>query len=80
MSAAGDAPLEISIVMPCLNEARTLGACIDEARRALAEGGLHGEIIVADNGSDDGSQAIALAGGARVVNVAEKGYGHALQA
>ena len=76
--ATGDA-VEISIVMPCLNEAETLGICVAKAREALDRHGLRGEVIVADNGSTDGSQAIAVAGGARVVPVARKGYGCALQ-
>jgi len=69
---------ELSVVMPCLNEADTLGVCIEKAQRAMAESGINGEIIVADNGSTDGSQAIAEAAGARLVAVAEKGYGNAL--
>lgn len=70
--------VEVSVVMPCLNEADTLGACLLKARRALDEQGINGEIIVADNGSSDGSQAIAIGHGARVVNVVERGYGCAL--
>lgn len=69
---------ELSIVMPCLNEADTLETCIDKARRALKSHGIQGEIIVADNGSTDGSQVIAERMGARVVPVKEKGYGNAL--
>ena len=64
--------------MPCLNEADTLATCIEKAGRALNEHKIAGEIIVADNGSTDGSQAIATRLGARLVNVAEKGYGNAL--
>ena len=70
--------LELSIVMPCLNEAETLGTCIAKARRFLADHGVCGEIVVADNGSHDGSQAIAARLGARVVEVRERGYGSAL--
>lgn len=70
--------LEVSIVMPCLNEAETLGVCIQKAQRALRESGLAGEVIVADNGSTDGSQQIASDLGARVVNVSARGYGAAL--
>jgi hypothetical protein len=74
--------VDVSIVMPCLNEAACLPICIANAREALAmiaaEFGLTGEIVVADNGSTDGSQAIASAEGARVVPVAERGYGAAL--
>jgi glycosyltransferase involved in cell wall biosynthesis len=69
---------EVSVVMPCLNEADTLATCIEKAGRALNEHKIAGEIIVADNGSTDGSQAIATRLGARLVNVVEKGYGNAL--
>jgi glycosyltransferase involved in cell wall biosynthesis len=69
---------EVSIIMPCLNEADTLAACIGKARRALNEQKIAGEIIVADNGSTDGSLAIATNLGARLINVREKGYGSAL--
>jgi glycosyltransferase involved in cell wall biosynthesis len=68
----------VSIVMPCLNEAETLARCIDHAQAAVAKGGLSAEIIVADNGSTDGSQSIARKLGARVVDVSKKGYGSAL--
>jgi glycosyltransferase involved in cell wall biosynthesis len=70
--------VEVSIVMPCLNEAETLAACIQKARRAIADHGFSAEIVVADNGSTDGSQVIAIELGARVVDVARKGYGSAL--
>jgi hypothetical protein len=70
--------LELSIVMPCLNEAETVGTCIAKAQRFLAEHGVRGEVVLADNGSQDGSQAIAEGLGARVVRVAERGYGNAL--
>ena len=76
-TTAKDFP-EVSIIMPCLNEADTLAACIGKARRALNEQQIDGEIIVADNGSTDGCQAIAKKLGARVINVREKGYGSAL--
>lgn len=69
---------EVSVVIPCLNEAETLGRCIEKARRALREGDVQGEVIVADNGSGDGSIEIAEEHGARVVRVAEPGYGAAL--
>lgn len=72
-----DSP-EVSVVMPCLNEAETVAVCIQKARACLADNGVSGEIIVADNGSTDGSQAIAEAEGARVVPVVAKGYGSAL--
>ena len=70
--------LELSIVMPCLNEAETLSICIEKARRSLEKLSIAGEIVIADNGSRDGSQAIAAKMGARVVDVEEKGYGSAL--
>jgi glycosyltransferase involved in cell wall biosynthesis len=70
--------IELSIVMPCLNEAETLAVCIDKAQGYLARSGVNGEVIIADNGSTDGSQDIARAHGARVVDVPAKGYGSAL--
>lgn len=70
--------IELSIVMPCLNEAETLEECIRKAKRWLHDHSVRGEVVVADNGSVDGSQEIAARMGARVVNVAEKGYGSAL--
>ena len=72
--------IELSIVLPCLNEAETLEVCLTKARRSLEQLGVVGEVIVADNGSTDGSQAIAVAGGARVINVPRRGYGAALTA
>jgi hypothetical protein len=71
---------DVSVVMPCLNEAETLAACIERAREGLGRLGLSGEIVVADNGSTDGSVAIAEAHGARVVHVARRGYGAAYRA
>jgi glycosyltransferase involved in cell wall biosynthesis len=70
--------LEVSVVIPCLNEADTLATCIEKAQRALHENKIQGEVIVADNGSADGSQAIATRMGARLVQVSARGYGHAL--
>jgi hypothetical protein len=70
--------IELSIVMPCLDEAETLGVCIDKAKSFLWRTGIAGEIVIADNGSTDGSQAIARARGARVVDVKSRGYGAAL--
>ncbi len=70
--------IEVSVVMPCLNEAETLGSCIGKAQRALSEANIAGEVIIADNGSTDGSVEIAERMGARVVNVRVKGYGNAL--
>jgi glycosyltransferase involved in cell wall biosynthesis len=69
---------ELTILMPCLNEAETLARCITKARSFLIRSGIIGEVLIADNGSSDGSQQIAQLQGARVVSVAEKGYGSAL--
>ena len=69
---------EVSVVMPCLNEADTIATCIEKAQRAFSEAGIHGEVVIGDNGSTDGSQAIATALGARVVHVPKRGYGNAL--
>lgn len=71
-------PIELTILMPCLNEAETLARCIDKATAYLARSGVRGEVVIADNGSTDGSQAIAAAHGARVVAIAARGYGSAL--
>ncbi len=70
--------IELTVVMPCLNEAETLEACIVKAKNFLARSGISGEIVIGDNGSTDGSQAIATRLGARVVNVPLRGYGAAL--
>jgi len=70
--------MELTILMPCLNEAETLAICIEKALSYIARSGIAGEVLVADNGSIDGSQDIARRSGARVVDVAEKGYGCAL--
>ncbi|WP_207633007.1 glycosyltransferase family 2 protein [Devosia aurantiaca] len=70
--------LELTILMPCLNEAETLATCIDKAQSFLARTGISGEVLIADNGSTDGSQAIATAHGARVVHADQRGYGAAL--
>ena len=72
--------IELTLLMPCLNEALTLPGCLAEAQEALDRLGVAGEILIADNGSTDGSQAIAEKAGARVVPVAQRGYGHALNA
>jgi len=71
---------ELTILMPCLNEAATIGRCIAKARAFLERAGIEGEILVADNGSGDGSAALAHQAGARVVEVPERGYGAALAA
>ena len=70
--------LELTILMPCLNEAETLAVCIDKAQAYLVGARVSGEVLIADNGSTDGSQAIAIEHGARVVEIASKGYGSAL--
>lgn len=70
--------IDVSVIMPCLNEADTLATCIGKAREGLKQSGLVGEIIVADNGSTDGSQEIARSVGATVIDVSARGYGHAL--
>ncbi len=72
--------LELTILMPCLNEAETLAVCIEKARGFLERTGIAGEVVVSDNGSTDGSQEIALSHGARVVHAPERGYGAALSA
>ncbi|HUY36939.1 MAG TPA: glycosyltransferase family 2 protein [Pirellulales bacterium] len=73
------AGIEVTIVMPCLNEAETLPRCIAKAQQAIRTHRLRAEIVIADNGSSDGSQAIAERLGARVVAVSRKGYGSALR-
>jgi glycosyltransferase involved in cell wall biosynthesis len=73
-----DSPPEISVVMPCLNEAETLPVCIEKLQRTFRDHGIRGEVIVADNGSSDGSVTIAERMGARVISVETKGYGSAL--
>src|SRR4029453_13730182 len=81
IAPASDTALEksqLSVVIPCLDEARTIGTCISKAQASLRQLGIPGEVVVADNGSTDGSQAIAEELGARVVPVAEPGYGSAL--
>ena len=79
MTFAGPVAVELSIVMPCLNEVRTLKACIRKASRFLEDNGISGEIIVADNGSTDGSVELASSLGARVLSVDRRGYGAALK-
>lgn len=71
--------IELSVVMPCLNEARTVGRCVEKALRTLRELGISGEVIVSDNGSTDGSVELAQHAGARVVHQPLKGYGNALR-
>jgi len=71
-------PLELTILIPCLNEAETLGKCISKAKTFLEKNKINGEILIADNGSTDGSQDIASQNGVRIINVPIKGYGAAL--
>ena len=77
--ATAEQPIELSVVMPCLNERETVGVCVRKAMVALRDAGIPGEVIVADNGSTDGSVELAEAEGARVVNIEQKGYGSALK-
>jgi hypothetical protein len=70
--------VELTVVMPCLNEAETVATCVRKAVKCIADNGISGEVVVADNGSTDGSQQLAEDAGARVVPVADKGYGNAL--
>lgn len=77
-AASVSLPVELSVVIPCLNEADTVAKCVRKAVLAIQSMGIHGEVIVADNGSTDGSQGLAIGAGARVVTVPEKGYGAAL--
>src|SRR4030095_11909118 len=78
MPVGEESGVELSIVMPCLNEAETLTTCIMKAQQSLCEHHIAGEIIVADNGSHDGSQTLAASMGVRVIHVQAKGYGNAL--
>ncbi|MBO0731669.1 MAG: glycosyltransferase family 2 protein [Acidimicrobiaceae bacterium] len=70
--------MELSIVLPCLDEAETVGTCVTKARQFLAASGVDGEVVVADNGSSDDSQLVAETAGARVVEAVERGYGNAV--
>ena len=70
--------MELTVVMPCLNEAETVATCVRKAVRFLADNGIDGEVLVADNGSTDGSRQLAADAGARVVPIPERGYGNAL--
>lgn len=73
-------PMDVSVVIPCLNEANSIALCIDKALKAFEQAGIRGEVVVGDNGSTDGSIEIAQQHGARVAHATLKGYGHALRA
>jgi glycosyltransferase involved in cell wall biosynthesis len=81
VSPKADVPpaFELSVVLPCLNERETVGVCVQKAVAALEKAGIRGEVIVADNGSTDGSVELAQSAGARVVPVEQRGYGNALR-
>ena len=70
--------MELTVVMPCLNEAETVATCVRKAVQFIADSGIDGEVVVADNGSTDGSRELAAEAGARVVPIPERGYGNAL--
>lgn len=80
LSAPKVGEVEVSVVLPCLNESETVAICVQKALEGIAASGATGEVIVADNGSTDGSQELAIAAGARVAHAAERGYGSALLA
>ncbi len=77
---APSSPPELTVLLPCLDEAETIGICVDKASGALRALGVVGEVLVADNGSTDGSQQLAASRGARVIDVPTRGYGAALRA
>jgi glycosyltransferase involved in cell wall biosynthesis len=79
-AAMESAPVELTVLMPCLDEAKTVGACVAKARETCRAHGIAAEILVADNGSTDGSQRLAGESGARVIHVPARGYGSALRA
>jgi glycosyltransferase involved in cell wall biosynthesis len=70
--------VELTVVMPCLNEAETVATCVRKAVKFIADSGISGEVVVADNGSTDGSRQLAEEAGARVVPISDRGYGNAL--
>ncbi|MEJ8835705.1 glycosyltransferase family 2 protein [Ramlibacter sp. AN1133] len=80
LAPAPASAVEVTVLMPCLNEARTVATCVLAARRFLEASGVAGEVLVADNGSSDGSQELARRAGARVIQVPRRGYGAALRA
>ena len=71
--------VDVSVVLPCLNEAESVGLCVTAAREALAGAGIRGEVVVVDNGSTDGSPQLAADAGARVIRESQQGYGSALR-
>src|SRR5690348_13835415 len=73
-------PIDVSIVLPCLDESATVGICVHKALACLERLGVRGEVVVADNGSTDGSREVATVAGARVIDVPARGYGSALAA
>ena len=77
---AFDERLDVSVVLPCLNEEGSVGLCVNEAREALAAAGIQGEVVVVDNGSTDASAEVAKSGGGRVIEETRPGYGSALLA
>jgi glycosyltransferase involved in cell wall biosynthesis len=79
-AASGRDEVLVSVVIPCLNEAEAIAECVRDARQALRSAGLEGEVLVADNGSTDGSRDLARAAGARLVEEPRRGYGRAYQA
>jgi glycosyltransferase involved in cell wall biosynthesis len=78
-AATAGQKVELTILLPCLNEAETIGTCVRRAHDSLRRLGVQGEVLVADNGSTDGSQDLALGAGARLVHISERGYGAALR-
>src|SRR5205085_7966448 len=79
MAEADFDPVDVSVVIPCLNEARSIAICVDKAMAAFARASIRGEVVVSDNGSTDGSIELAEKHGARVVHATVKGYGRALR-
>src|SRR5258708_2142308 len=77
--ADADSCPEVSVVIPCLNEARSIAACVDKALETFRNAAIRGEVVVADNGSTDGSIDVAIEHGARVIHADIKGYGSALR-
>jgi glycosyltransferase involved in cell wall biosynthesis len=80
LAVSSGPPADVSVVIPCLNEAKSIGFCVEKAMHAFRAAGLRGEVVVADNGSTDGSIEIAEKLGARVIRVEQRGYGAALRA